>query len=374
MKPTSRIANAAATAILAVLLAGHVAAEEKKKDEGVAPEEALSRLVQGNERYVSGHPEPKDFAAERKELAGGQHPYAIVLACADSRVAPEIVFDESLGRLFVVRVAGNVADPVVLGSIEYAVEHLQAHLLVVLGHESCGAVKATLAGGEAPPNIAALVSRIAPAADRARSARVADSELLATAVRENVRYQMQMAVYQSDALSELVHKHELQIAGGVYDLDTGKVDFLPAGVAVEMASTAPAAPEKPAAEEAHEEPHAAAPAPVPTVPVADRAEASDDPTPLVMTAEARRRPGFAELVQRAFETESEVRTRVPLLMRDESNHCVAPECKSIPQGSKVRIANPNLLASGAKQRLLVSYRGKAYYVLAERESFDFPWE
>ena len=91
-------------------------------------------------------------------------------------------------------------------------------------------------------------------------------------------------------------------------------------------------------------------------------------------AEARRRPDFAELVQRAFETESEVRTRVPLLMRDETNHCVAPECKSIPQGSKVRIANPNLLASGAKQRLLVSYRGKAYYVLAERESFDFPWE
>ncbi len=115
---------------------------------------------------------------ERPELAEGQHPYAIVLACADSRVAPELIFDESLGKLFVVRVAGNVADPVVLGSIEYAVEHLHANLLMVLGHENCGAVKATIGGGAFPPNIEALIKRITPAVDKVRVQRLDEKMVL----------------------------------------------------------------------------------------------------------------------------------------------------------------------------------------------------
>lgn len=341
------------TVALAILFAATAALAA----DGVSPEDPLTRLRHGNDRFVSGEIEPRDFAAERKELATEQHPYAIVLACADSRVPPEIVFDESLGQLFVVRVAGNVADPVVLGSIEYAVEHLGAHLLVVLGHENCGAVKAALTGGDATSNVGALVSRIAPAADRARSARVPEADLLATAVRENVRYQTQMAIYQSEVLAEFVHKHQLTIAGGVYDLDTGKVDFLPSSVAVETLAVAP-----PAAEPV---------APAAVVPVADRAA---EQASLVMTAEAPHRPDLADYVRRAFESEAEIKTRVPLLMRDAGNHCAEPECKSIPAGSRIRIANPTLLASGDKQRILVNYRGHTYYVLAEREALAFPWD
>ncbi len=334
------------TVALAILFAATAALAA----DGVSPEDPLTRLRHGNDRFVSGEVEPRDFAAERKELASEQHPFAIVLACADSRVPPEIVFDESLGQLYVVRVAGNVADPVVLGSIEYAVEHLGARLLVVLGHENCGAVKAALAGGDATSNVGALVSRIVPAADRARSARVPEADLLTAAVRENVRYQTQMAIYQSEVLAELVHKHQLTIAGGVYDLDTGKVNFLPSSVAVETLAVAPAAPAEQPAE------HAPEPEPV---------------AALVMTAEAPHRPDLAEYVRRAFESETDVRVRVPLLMRDAGSHCVEPECKSIPAGGRIKIASPTLIASGDKQRVMVSYRGKTCYVLAEESAFDF---
>ena len=107
-------------------------------------EDTLARLMNGNARFVKGQHRPANYKRERAELTKGQRPYAIVLSCSDSRVPPEIVFDESLGKLFVVRVAGNVVDPIALGSIEYAAEHLHSKLLFVLGHESCGAVKATV--------------------------------------------------------------------------------------------------------------------------------------------------------------------------------------------------------------------------------------
>src|SRR4030095_8217804 len=116
----------------------------------------------------------------------------------DSRLSPEIIFDESQGRLFVIRTAGHVVDPVALGSIEYAVEHLHVNLLLILGHESCGAVKATISGGEAPPNIKALLNRIKPAVDKVRAEGIAESELLKAAVRENVRYQMQKSIFESE--------------------------------------------------------------------------------------------------------------------------------------------------------------------------------
>ena len=132
---------------------------------GVSADEALQRLLDGNGRYVQsklGACAHSDAAA-REKLARTQHPYAIILACSDSRVPPELVFDKSLGEIFVVRVAGNVADPIILGSIEYAAEHLGSKLIMVLGHERCGAVTATVNNkGKPEGNIGAIISAIQP--------------------------------------------------------------------------------------------------------------------------------------------------------------------------------------------------------------------
>ncbi|MBI3578216.1 MAG: carbonic anhydrase [Ignavibacteriales bacterium] len=192
----------------------------------VNPSELLERLQAGNVRYVKGKPSSKDFVRERPELAKGQQPYAIVLTCSDSRVPPEFIFDESLGQLFIVRTAGNVVDSVVLGSIEYAAEHLHAGLLVVLGHEACGAVEATIAGGKVPPNIGSLVGRIQPGVNRIKAKHPEEKALLSNCVEENVRQQMEQAVAQSTVLSEMAERGELRIAGGVYSLATGTVEFL----------------------------------------------------------------------------------------------------------------------------------------------------
>jgi carbonic anhydrase len=188
--------------------------------------DAVTRLKAGNARYVSNKLRSKNYAADRKATASGQQPYAIVLACADSRVPPEILFDESLGKLFVIRVAGNVVDPVVLGSIEYAAEHLHVGTLMILGHESCGAVKATLEGGDVPPNIKSLVTRITPAAEKAKRRGLDEAATLNLAIRENVMLQMEQTVEQSEVLKELVHEKKLRIVGGVYNLHSGAVHFL----------------------------------------------------------------------------------------------------------------------------------------------------
>ena len=186
----------------------------------------ILRLQQGNDRFVAGKPSAKDFQRDRAELISAQHPYSIVLTCSDSRVPPELIFDESLGQIFVIRTAGNIVDSVVLGSIEYAAEHLHAGLMVVLGHKDCGAVKATISGGKVPPDIGSLVSRIQPAVDRARATHVGEKDLLDACVEENVHRQMEQSLIQSDLLNELVGQGELSIVGAVYNLETGRVEFL----------------------------------------------------------------------------------------------------------------------------------------------------
>lgn len=186
----------------------------------------VSRLQEGNDRFVRGKTSAKDFVGQRAELTKDQHPYAIIISCSDSRVVPEILFDEALGQLFVVRTAGNVVDSVVLGSVEYAAEHLHARLLIVLGHEECGAVKATIAGGESSPNIGALVRRVRPAVEQTRAKQPAESLLLRNAIEENVRQQMSWILSQSGVLQGLVSKGGLTISGAVYSLATGAVRFL----------------------------------------------------------------------------------------------------------------------------------------------------
>jgi carbonic anhydrase len=131
----------------------------QKEESTVPPGEALFRLRDGNDRFTSSRFQVRDYIRERKELMQSQHPYAIVLTCSDSRVPPEIIFDESLGKLFVLWVAGNVLDPALLGSIEYAAEHLHVSLILMMGHESCGAVKAALSGIKAPENLDSLIKK-----------------------------------------------------------------------------------------------------------------------------------------------------------------------------------------------------------------------
>jgi carbonic anhydrase len=197
-----------------------------------SPAEALSKLMKGNERFISGKTQARRYNEERPEVAKGQRPYAIVLTCADSHVPPEILFDESLGKLFVVRVAGNVADPVVLGSIEYAVEHLHANLLMVLGHENCSAVKAAMAGGDLPPNVHSVASRIKPAVDKIQIRWMGEKESLKAAIRENVHYQMQKSIFDSDILSESVKRKELRVVGGVYYPGSGRVELISRDLAI----------------------------------------------------------------------------------------------------------------------------------------------
>jgi carbonic anhydrase len=195
---------------------------------GVPPEKAMARLKAGNARFAKGLHRRVDYVAERATLIKGQQPYAILLACSDSRVPPELVFDESLGKLFIVRVAGNVVDQVALGSIEYGVEELGARLIVVLGHQSCGAVEATLKGGSLPPNIAAIARKIKPAADRAKERGLGPEATLKLAIEENVRQQIHDALAGSEILRARVERSDkgrVDITGGVYDLASGKIEW-----------------------------------------------------------------------------------------------------------------------------------------------------
>lgn len=182
-----------------------------------------SQLLAGNLRFSSGRTHTRSVVTQREALVGGQHPDAIVLACADSRVSPELLFDQSLGDLFVVRTAGNVSDPIVLGSIEYAVEHLHAQLIVVLGHGSCGAVKAAAANDSLPsPNLIALVEKIRPTVQRLRNC-FEGAELIERSVKASAKHTAAEMVTNSKILREGVENGHVRIVSGFYDLTTGIV-------------------------------------------------------------------------------------------------------------------------------------------------------
>ena len=220
--------------VLAVAFAAGVAVAGGGDDAPVfekgAGRHSLKILMEGNARFVAGKPSMEHTGPVRRaELAAGQKPIAVILGCSDSRVPPEYVFDQGLGDIFVVRVAGNVADEVALGSIEYAAEHLGSPLLFVLGHSSCGAVKATLeAKGEPEGNIGALVRLILPAVRQARdTAKATPGGILSDiAVRINVSSSLTMVLKRSPVLFHLVNAGRLTTAKGVYHLDSGRVELL----------------------------------------------------------------------------------------------------------------------------------------------------
>jgi carbonic anhydrase len=199
---------------------------------GTAADTALAKLMAGNQRYIR-HKErhPNLSLTRRKELRTGQHPFAVILGCADSRVSPELLFDEGLGDLFVIRVAGNIADDAVLGSIEYAVEHLGTKLVMVLGHEKCGAVSAAVEGAAAAGNttaaghIQALVEAIRPSVeasakesgDRIHNCVIANARRVAQQVRES-----------EPVMKDAVKKRGVKVVAADYVLDSGKVNLLDA--------------------------------------------------------------------------------------------------------------------------------------------------
>jgi carbonic anhydrase len=197
---------------------------------GVTADEALARLVAGNERFLRG---AARFPTVQKEiladLAKGQRPYATIIGCSDSRVPPELVFDVGFGELFVIRVAGNVVGPAVMGSIQYAAVHLKTPLFVVLGHEGCGAVQAALAarnnGVSQPSRIALLLDWILPGLSGidATSPR---PEQMAAAVEANVRWSMRQLLDTAEGQARMA-EGVLKLTGAVYELETGLVRFLP---------------------------------------------------------------------------------------------------------------------------------------------------
>ncbi|MFZ3340211.1 MAG: carbonic anhydrase [Terriglobales bacterium] len=177
----------------------------------------------GNHRFVAGKPQTRDLIALRHKLASGQSPKAIILACSDSRVGPELIFDQSLGDIFVVRTAGNVADAVALGSIEYAVEHLHSPLLVVLGHQKCGAVNAACSGEKMPSrNLDAIVERINPAVTQARTYAKED-DLIESAIKENVHQSAKDVLANSQIIRDAVKAGKLSVIEAEYEFDSGQV-------------------------------------------------------------------------------------------------------------------------------------------------------
>ncbi|MGA8491779.1 MAG: carbonic anhydrase [Terriglobales bacterium] len=180
-------------------------------------------LMAGNRRFVSGKPRPYDLVPLRRKLASGQSPNVIILSCSDSRVPPDVIFDQSLGDLFVVRTAGNVADPVALGSIEYAVDHIHSPLLVVLGHTKCGAVTAACSGEKMPsPNLDAIVTKISPAVSQAKSYAKPD-DLVEAAIKDNVHQSAKDVQANSEIVRDAVKSGKLKVVEAEYQLDTGEV-------------------------------------------------------------------------------------------------------------------------------------------------------
>jgi carbonic anhydrase len=218
--------------LLMLLLAAALAAPSLAtiKASGISPGEALRLLKAGNSRFVDGklqHPR-QDRARRALTAAQGQHPLAAILTCSDSRVPAEIIFDQGIGDIFAVRVAGNVAATDEIGSIEYAVDVRATPLVVVLGHSQCGAVSAVIDDAKLPSNIATLLEPIKPAVDKAREANPqADKDvLLKAAITANVWQAVEDMLRLSPIIREKVRDGRAQVVGALYDLDSGQVQWL----------------------------------------------------------------------------------------------------------------------------------------------------
>jgi carbonic anhydrase len=198
-----------------------------KPENVLSPEAALDRLMKGNGRYVAGAANRHDFKNEREPLRTGQNPFAGILSCADSRIAPEYCFDTGRGDIFVCRVAGNFASDEIVASFEYAVQVLNTPLIVVLGHDACGAVDATMKsikdGTALPGHLPALVAAISPAVKAVQNE---SGDMLDNAIRRNVMLNVEKLRAAAPILNKFVDDKKVQVVGGIYKLASGKVELL----------------------------------------------------------------------------------------------------------------------------------------------------
>ena len=216
----------------ATLLFGNAAGAKEKKpppkpQNVLSPDASLERLLKGNARYVEGVSLRHDFKHEREALAGGQNPFAAILSCADSRIAPEYAFDSGRGDLFVCRVAGNFASEESVASLEYAVAVLGVPLILVLGHDACGAVDATIKSlrdnTTLPGHMPSLVAGIAPSV---KAVLPQGGDTLGKAIRQNVLDNVANVSTATPILSAAVEQHKLKVVGGIYRLRDGRVDMV----------------------------------------------------------------------------------------------------------------------------------------------------
>lgn len=182
------------------------------------------KLLEGNQRFVNSEMiHTNQDISRRNEVEKGQNPFAVIVGCSDSRIPPEIIFDQGLGDLFVIRTAGHVVDDIALGSIEYAVEHLNVPLIVVLGHEKCGAVNAAVQGSKLHGNLEELVEEIVPAVKVARNK---SGDLLHNSILENVKLTEREILKESDIIRKIENEGNVKIVGALYSLSSGVVTFL----------------------------------------------------------------------------------------------------------------------------------------------------
>ena len=207
---------------VALLLPLPVLAADHAKTSGGSPDQLWQELVDGNKRFATDKStHPNQDAKLRASLSNGQHPGVVILSCADSRVPPEVIFDRGLGDLFVVRVAGNIPDDNILGSIEYAVEHLGSKLIVVLGHQRCGAVGAAVKGPEAEGHVASILKYLQAAVEDVKGV---PGDLVDNVVRRNVYRVVGQVQTAPPILSKMIEEGRIKVIGARYDLDTGLVE------------------------------------------------------------------------------------------------------------------------------------------------------
>jgi carbonic anhydrase len=197
--------------------------------DNLSPQDALDILVQGNKRFIENKQQDKNFSEMREALENIQQPFAAILGCSDSRVAPELIFDQTLGDIFSVRLAGNVACRKAIGSLEYSCKYLGSKIIVVMGHSNCGAVKAACDNFE-EGNITEIIKLLQPAVseetttlDPERNSK--NSQFVANVCFLNVKKQIQNIINQSDILKEMLDKKQIGIIGGVYNFASGQVEF-----------------------------------------------------------------------------------------------------------------------------------------------------
>lgn len=217
-------AGAIGTGVVAAGIGSNlIAPEPASAKDDITPDKALQELLDGNDRFVKRkRRNPNQGYSRLQEVAKGQKPYASILGCADSRVPSEIIFDQGLGDLFVCRVAGNVATPEEIGSLEFGSLVLGTKVIMLLGHKRCGAVEATMKGAQVPGQIASLLDAIKPGIEQSKNQ---PGDKLENASKANVLAQV-VKLKASPVLAELIKTNKLKIVGGYYDLDTGKVSVL----------------------------------------------------------------------------------------------------------------------------------------------------